>query len=177
MASALTTVCCLGISSALSLATAIGATFLTRDSTLQPLLIVILTITVAGSAWTARRHRSLLPLLLTVLASVLVYSGLYGTLDGGIGVTTGSASGHSGDSGMHDAMTAASGSHGGISATVLVWIGLAALLLAQLWDIRRGRRCAVPPASDQIGDPTSKVSGPPGIATQQPAAGAVGQEW
>ena len=175
VASAVTTVCCLGVASAISVASAIGATFLTRDSTLQPLLIAMLSITVAGSAWTALRHRSVLPLLLTVVASVLVYSALYGPLDGGIGVTGASASGHSDHGAMHDAMTEAPGSHGGISSRVLVWIGLAVLLLAQLWDVRRGRRCAVPRTTDQT-DATSNPSGPPGVVPRRPAAGSVGQQ-
>ncbi len=42
LSAAFTTLCCLGISAALSLATAVGASFLTRDATLQPLLIVTL---------------------------------------------------------------------------------------------------------------------------------------
>ena len=145
VASAITTACCLGLSAAVSLATAVGATFLTRDATLRPLLAAMLAITVVGSAWTARRHRSLPPLVLSVVASVLVYSALYGPLDKGIGVGK-AAAGHTQDGAMHDGMTAATGSHGGISPTVLVWIGLALLLVAQLWDVRRVRRCAVPRA-------------------------------
>lgn len=135
----------------------------------------MLSITVAGSAWTARRHRSVLPLLLTLLASVLVYSALYGPLDGGIGVTGASASGHADHGAMHDAMTGASGSHGGISSRVLVWIGLAVLVLAQLWDVRRGRRCAVPRTTDQTNG-TSDLSDPPGVAPHWPVAGSVGQQ-
>ena len=145
VASAITTVCCLGLSAAVSLATSVGATFLTRDATLRPLLAAMLAITVVGSAWTARRHRSLPPFVLSVVASVVVYSALYGPLDTGIGVSKAGA-GHTQDGAMHDGMTAAASSHGGISPTVLVWIGLALLLVAQLWDVRRARRCAVPRA-------------------------------
>ena len=176
VASAVTTLCCLGLSSAISVASAVGATFLTRDSTLQPLLIAMLSVTVVGSAWTARRHRSLLPVLLTVVASVVVWSALYGPLDNGIGVTGTSASGHSSHDAMHDGMTASIGSHGGISATVIVWIGLAVLLLAELWDVRRVRRCTVPRTSSQTGDATSNLSGPPGGASQRPATESVGQK-
>lgn len=114
-ASAITTICCLGLSAAVSLASAVGATFLTRDATLQPLLMAALTVTVAGSAWTFRRHRSPAPLLLTVTASAWIYSALYGPLNEGIS---------------------------GLSSTVLVWIGLAGLLGAQVWDALRVRRCA-----------------------------------
>jgi len=162
IASAITTVCCLGLSAAVSLASSIGATFLTRDATLQPLLAVTLAVTVLGSVWTYRRHRSLLPLLLTVAASTLIYSALFGPLDGGIGVTH-AAAGHGAQHaahdtmhdampstatshGGHDAMTTVAGSHGGVSATVLVWIGLAGLLVAQLWDVRRVRRCKISPS-------------------------------
>jgi len=42
LSAAFTTLCCLGISAALSLAAAVGVSFLTRDATLQPLLIVTL---------------------------------------------------------------------------------------------------------------------------------------
>ena len=138
--SALTTVCCLGVSSAISLASAVGATFLTRDATLQPLLTAMLAVTVAGSAWSARRHRSLPPFLLSVIASALVYSALYGPLANGIGASGGPH--HSDHGAMHDAMATAARSHGGISSTVLVWIGLAVLLVAQLWDVRQVRHCA-----------------------------------
>lgn len=145
IASAITTVCCLGLSAAVSLASSIGATFLTRDATLQPLLAVTLAITVAGSVWTYRRHRSPLPLLLTIAASALVYSALYGRLDNGIGVAH-AAGEHGSHGAMRDSITTAGGSHGGISATVLVWIGLGVLLVAQLWDVRRVRRCNISPS-------------------------------
>lgn len=115
VASAITTVCCLGVSAAVSLASAVGATFLTRDATLLPILVAVLAVTVAGSAWTFRRHRTVAPLLLTVTASVWIYSALYGPLNEGIS---------------------------GLSSTVLVWIGLAGLLGAQAWDALRVRRCA-----------------------------------
>jgi len=140
VASAITTVCCLGLSVAVSLASSIGATFLTRDATLRPLLAVALGITVAGSVWTYRRHRSLPPLILTVAAAALVYAALYGPLTG-VGGThaTDSRAGH------QDTMTGAASSHGAGSANVLVWIGLGLLLAGQLWDIRRVRTCAVRP--------------------------------
>jgi len=126
------------------LASSIGATFLTRDATLRPLLAVALGITVAGAVWTYRRHRSLPPLILTVAAAALVYAALYGPLTG-VGGThaTESRAGHR--DATHDTMTGAASSHGAGSANVLVWIGLGLLLAAQIWDIRRVRTCAVPP--------------------------------
>lgn len=158
VASAITTVCCLGISAAVSLSTSVGATFLTRDATLEPLLLVSLAVTTAASAWTFSRHRSAGPLVLTVIASGLVFAALYGPLDKGIGVTN-SASGHSGHHDAHaamgDGMTAAV-SHGGLSPRVLVWIGLAVLVSAQIWDVWRVRRCAVTPRS-RASQPSQKV--------------------
>jgi hypothetical protein len=115
VASAITTVCCLGISAAVSLASSVGATFLTQDGTLQPLLAVVLAITVAGSAWSARRHRSLMPLILSVIASALVYSALYGPLHHGIGVAN-AAGNHAGHHTMHDSTAGSTSSHVGHDA-------------------------------------------------------------
>lgn len=72
-AAAFTTLCCLGFTAALSLASAIGATFLTRDATLKPLLVATIVLTVVGSALTYRRHRNPLPLILTALAGAWVF--------------------------------------------------------------------------------------------------------
>lgn len=148
VASAFTAMCCVGLSVAVSLASGIGATFLTQDSTLQPLLIISLAITIAGSAFTFRRHRNPLPLLSTVLASAWIWASLYGPLNGGIGVE--GAVGHdaSGDA-VSDGMSAMSvaGRGGGISPTTLVWVGLGVLLAAQIWDFARVRRCAIPPST------------------------------
>ncbi len=73
IAAAFTTMCCLGFAAALSLASAVGATFLTRDATLKPLLVATIIITVVGSALTYRRHRNPLPLILTALAGAWVF--------------------------------------------------------------------------------------------------------
>lgn len=164
LSAAFTTLCCLGISAALSLATAVGATFLTRDATLQPLLIVTLAVTVLGSALTFRRHRNPAPLALTVLASALVYLAVFGPLqsagahaghhdhaqahqDGHAGMHDTAAT--SGDDAMHDtATTSAHNDHhtataaDGGSGGALVWVGLAALIAAQFWDAARMRRCS-----------------------------------
>jgi len=72
-AAAFTTLCCLGFTAALSLASAVGATFLTRDATLKPLLVATITLTLVGSALTYRRHRNPLPLILTALAGAWVF--------------------------------------------------------------------------------------------------------
>ena len=73
----ITTFCCLGVAAALSLASAVGATFLTRDATLKPLLIATITLTVVGSALTYWRHRNPVPLLLTALSGIWVYSFIF----------------------------------------------------------------------------------------------------
>jgi uncharacterized membrane protein (UPF0136 family) len=73
VAAAFTTLCCLGFTAALSLASAVGATFLTRDATLKPLLVATIILTMVGSALTYRRHRNPLPLVLTALAGAWVF--------------------------------------------------------------------------------------------------------
>ena len=69
VAAAFTTLCCLGFTAALSLASAVGATFLTRDATLKPLLVATIILTLVGSALTYRRHGNPLPLILTAPGS------------------------------------------------------------------------------------------------------------
>lgn len=121
IASAITTVCCLGVSFAVSLASSIGATFLTRDETLEPLLVAALLVTGLGTALTLRRHRNPAPLIAVLAGAALVFAALYGPLDTGIGVTAATA-GH-GSHHAHDAMTDAmptSAGGGGISARALV---------------------------------------------------------
>lgn len=131
----LTTLCCLGVSAALSLATAVGATFLTRDSTLRPILAGTLAVTIAGSALTYRRHRQPGPLALTTLAAVWVYAMVFVV-----------GSGHAGhaDAGHGDHMVEHAAQHVGHAFTggrlALVWIGLGALVGAQVWDLVRVRR-------------------------------------
>lgn len=73
LAAAFTTLCCLGLTAALSLASAAGATFLTEDATLRPLLAATILLTLAGSALTYRRHRNPMPLILTALAGAWVF--------------------------------------------------------------------------------------------------------
>ena len=129
IAAGFTAACCLGVSAALSFATALGATFLTRDATLEPILIATLLFTCAGSALTYWRHRHTVgPLVLTVAASVWIYLLVFGL-----------------DSGMHDNMNDAHGStamHDGLTngRQALVWLGLALLISAQVWDLVRLRQ-------------------------------------
>lgn len=129
------TLCCLGLTALVSLLTAIGATFLTTDATLRPLLAVSLVITIAASALTWRRHRNPLPLLLTVVAAGVIFWSLYGAQ------LVGHDAGGHGDP-MNDPMdpvggnTASAGLPGGVG----VWVGLALLITAQVWDVWRLRQ-------------------------------------
>lgn len=129
IAAGFTAACCLGVSAALSFATALGATFMTRDATLEPILIATLLVTCAGSALTYWRHRHTIgPLVLTVAASVWIYLLVFGL-----------------DSGMHDNMNDAHGStamQGGLTGgrQALVWLGIMLLISAQVWDLVRVRQ-------------------------------------
>lgn len=91
VAAGFTALCCIGVSAAVSLSTALGATFLTRDSTLRPLLAVTLAVTVAGSALTytywRRRRRPLHPALRATVRAR--------GRSCGVGLTTGQARLHS----------------------------------------------------------------------------------
>jgi hypothetical protein len=125
-----TTLCCLGISVALSLASAIGATFLTRDATLRPILVGTLALTVAASVLTYRLRHRIAPLLITVASAIWVYgfTFLFGASHGG----------HA----QGDNMTGTAGAHTGLSGgrLILVWVGLGVLVAAQLWDLVGHRR-------------------------------------
>lgn len=88
-------------------------------------------ITIVASGFTWRRHRNPLPLLLTVVAAGVIFWSLYGAQ------LFGHAAGGHGNS-MNDPMgggmsgnTATAGLPGGAG----VWIGLALLLIAQVWDV------------------------------------------
>ena len=139
LAAGLTTACCLGLSAMLSLATSAGATFMTRDSTLKPILVATLGLTCAGSALTVWRHRStILPLLMTVAASVAIYTLVYG-----FSLATGGQD--TMNDGMGDSPTTAhagSTAHQGLSSgrQTLVWVSVAILLASQVWDVLRVRR-------------------------------------
>ena len=139
VATGLTTACCLGLSVALSLATSVGATFMTRDSTLKPILFATLALTCAASALTFWRHRStILPLLMTIAASVAIYTLVYG-----FSLATGGQD--TMNDGMGDSPTTAdagSTAHQGLSSgrQTLVWVSVALLLASQVWDVLRVRR-------------------------------------
>lgn len=77
-AAIVTTLCCIGLSAVISLATAVGATFMTRDSSLRPILAVTLIITAIASAFTLRRHRNPLPLIITIASGALIFWTLFG---------------------------------------------------------------------------------------------------
>lgn len=133
VAAGFTTLCCLGISAALSLATSVGATFLTTDRSLKPLLALTLLVTAIGSSLTFWRHRHPGPLLLTVFAGVWVYAFTFVIKSGA-------------HAAMHDDMSHAN--HHGAQLThaalsggqrALVWLGLGVLITAQLWDVLRVR--------------------------------------
>lgn len=109
-----------------------GATFLTQDSTLRPILAGTLALTVAGSALTYWRHRHPGQLILTALAAVWVYGVIF--LAGGShgGYADVSTTDHMAD---HDHASAHAGLGGGRLA--LAWVGLAVLVAAQVWDVVR----------------------------------------
>ena len=131
-----TALCCLGISAALSLSTAVGATFLTRDSTLRPILAATLALTIAGSALTSWRTRRVGPLILTTLAAAWIYTFIF--------VTGGTHAGHTPVDHMADNLVEdVATQHGhGLSdgRMALVWVGLATLIGAQIWDFVRTHR-------------------------------------
>ena len=136
-----TAMCCLGVTAALSLSTSLGATFMTRDAALRPILIGTLALTVMASAVSYWRHRGTIgPLLLTIAASVWIYALIF-VVD----------SGHDAmgdDMGNSHTATSTAAQHGLITGTqLLVWVGFAVLIGAQLWDflrIRSRRRTATP---------------------------------
>jgi hypothetical protein len=173
VASGFTALCCLGISAAVSLATSVGATFMTSDSTLRPLLIVLLAITAIGSVLSFRRHRVPWPLVITVLAAAGVYVSIFNPF-GGHGTEAASTGehggehggGHGGDhmgdegathGGEHGAEPVAghAADHGGGHAAfstphlLLVAAIFAVLIAAQIWDfvkLRRMSRSEIPAA-------------------------------
>lgn len=133
-----TALCCIGVSAALSLATSVGATFLTRDSSLRPLLAATLAVTVLGSALTFWRHRRPGPFALTAAAAIWVYSFIYLVAGGH------AASGHGDHMADHmsgqSATRAADRAGFGGGRLTAVWLGLAVLVAAQVWDLVRVRR-------------------------------------
>lgn len=64
--------CCLGFGPLIALLSAIGVSFLVKDSVLAPLLVVFLVIGGVGLGVTYRRHRSIGPLVAHVLSAITV---------------------------------------------------------------------------------------------------------
>jgi hypothetical protein len=131
IAAGFTAMCCLGVSAAVSLSTALGATFLTRDATLRPLLAVTLAVTVAGSALTYWRRRQPWPLAVSAASAVWVYSSVY--------LVGGGHAAHMADHMADHAVSHSAGFSGGRLAAV--WVGLVLLVGSQVWDligVRRG---------------------------------------
>ena len=140
VAAGFTTLCCLGVSAAVSLSTSLGATFLTRDSSLRPLLAATLAVTVAASALTFWRHRGLVwPLAATAAAAVMIYGAVY------VGLGAGGMNDHM----AGEAPAGPGAGHGGLGngRLALVWTGAALLISAQLWDLRRVRRSRPAPST------------------------------
>ena len=134
VSAAFTTLCCMGISVALSLTSAIGATFLTRDATLRPILAGTLAITVAASALTYWRRHRFAPFLITAASAIWVYGFTF--------LVGASHGGHAQGDNMTDHMTGTAAAHTGLSGgrLIAVWVGLGALVAAQLWDLVGHRR-------------------------------------
>jgi hypothetical protein len=119
------------------LAASVGATVLTRDRSLRPLLAATLLFTALGSALTFTRHRKPGPLILTIAAGLWIYVFTFA-----VGASSHAAERHD-VTGAHDHGATHPGLGGGRSA--LVWFGLAVLIAAQMWDVLRvrvGRRSA-----------------------------------
>lgn len=128
VATAFTTMCCLGVATAVSFASSIGATFLTQDSSLRPALIVSLAVSTGGAALTYWRHRhNPIPIILTVAAGAAIYSLIFAHPN----------------SAMHDHMPDAGATHVhhlGTGRQALIWASFAVLIGAQVWDYLRVRR-------------------------------------
>ena len=138
-AAGFTTLCCLGVSAAVSLSTSLGATFLTRDSSLRPLLAATLAVTVAASALTFWYHRGIVwPFAATAAAAIMIYGGVYIGLGAG-GMNDGMAG---------EALPGPGAGHGGLGNGRLALISTGAVLLvgAQLWDLLRVRRSRSAPS-------------------------------
>jgi mercuric ion transport protein len=69
--------CCLGVPALLAALSAAGVGFLINDAILFPLLFVSLGITIFGSYLTFRQHRNRLPLVVTIICSVLIVAGIF----------------------------------------------------------------------------------------------------
>ena len=145
IATGFTALCCIGVTADLSLASAVGASFLLNDSTLKPALLIVIGVTIAGSTLTYRAHRNLFPLMLTIAAGAWIYWFTF------IGV------GHVPASESSDHMVGmADGTNTLVNSPhwALVWAGLAVFVAAQVWDLLRVRACrrALRTADGQTGE-------------------------
>jgi len=130
IAAGFTALCCLGVAAALSMATSVGATFPTRDTSLRPLLAATLLFTALGRTLTFTRHRKPGPLIVTIAAGLWMC-----VLTFAVGASSRGAA-------RHDAMGAHEdgASHQGLGGrSALVWFGLVVLIAAQVWDVFRMR--------------------------------------
>ncbi len=110
--------------------------FLTRDSSLRPLLAATLVFTALGSALTFTRHREPGPLISTIAAGLWIYVFAFA-----VGASPHAAARDDAIGGHEHGA-----SHPGLGGrSALVWFGLAVLIAAQVWDVLRmrvGRRSA-----------------------------------
>ncbi len=78
LAAIVTTLCCLGFPALVGVHSALGAGFLINDRYLEPLLIVLLLLTLVIVGLHLRRHRQPWPFILSVVAACSVFFALYG---------------------------------------------------------------------------------------------------
>ena len=108
-----TTLCCIGISAATSLVSAIGAGVLINDKYLATGLVAAISITSVASSFTYHRHRNPVPLLLTMASGFWIYYFTFSDYQ-----------------------------------RPRVWIGIAVLIVAQIYDLYcTSRACRVPAES------------------------------
>jgi hypothetical protein len=134
VAAVVAALCCIGLSAVTALVSSVGAGFLLRDTTLRPLLLVVLGLTVGASVWTMRRHGNPLPLLFTTACAGALYLLIFGPRRS-----------HAATDHMHDAMSTSVHSTLGGARGVFVYVAIAALVGTQVWDammVRRRRRAS-----------------------------------
>ena len=68
--------CCLGVSWLVAAITAVGLGFLRKDAILWPLMIASILVTLWGMWLGSRAHRSLVPLVLGVVAGIALVAGV-----------------------------------------------------------------------------------------------------
>ncbi len=131
VAAVFTAACCLGLSAAVSIASAVGAGFMLDDDSLRPLLAITLGVTVVASFLTFRRHHRPIPMIITIVMGVVVYVLIFG--------------------GASSEAEPAHGGHGGGTERAetgplrlgLAWTAVGVLVGAQVWDVSSVRRCEI----------------------------------